>query len=651
MKRLVLLVLTWLMIAAPCLGADLTMAVDTAVTVPVNVLPLIDDTDFKARETSVAYNATGMDLTWNFVTTAGVVSSTAVTPTTSGVHDWTVAGAAGDAMYKIEIPDSGGTINNDAEGVGWFTGVATGILPWRGPTIEFVPANIADAMINGSDELQVDVAKFLGTAPTEGGAGRLAGGITKFFDVASPTGTVNSLPDAVPGAAGGGLISGSNAGTTTLGALTIAGATTYTGTTLFNGEIIGLPVPNFVLRTTVSSVGSQTVLEIANFPSGTINGYKDYNALLIDASSFVPRLASVRRIVSDDGSNQIVLNAPADFTVVEGDVVELYAPDLETLTRMPDATAGTSGGLFIAATNAATTVDITGSLSGSVGSVASGVTLADDAITAGKFDGSTAFPVTQADTGATAIARTGADADTLKSLSDQLDGVATNATTAATQSTTAATQSTTAATQATTAATQATTAAGNTTTILNRLGAWTGSGRNTLLGAVQAMFRKDSDATVPSDVNVNLGGGAGTASNATDSLEAQRDNLDALVNGAPTFAQAMSDHGYTTARAEKIDKLAPSLLVNTTISALTNQTTFTLAAGPPDDDALNGALILVTDETDSTQKAVGLVKKYVGGSSRTVTLVADPSVFMMANGDEVDVIAGGSPIPLWLASP
>jgi hypothetical protein len=67
--------------------------------------------------------------------------------------------------------------------------------------------------------------------------------------------------------------------------------------------------------------------------------------------------------------------------------------------------------------------------------------------------------------------------------------------------------------------------AANQTTILARLGAWAGSGRNTILGAFQALFRKDSDATVPSDVNADLGSGAGAANNTTDSLESLRDNL------------------------------------------------------------------------------------------------------------------------------
>ena len=53
-------------------------------------------------------------------------------------------------------------------------------------------------------------------------------------------------------------------------------------------------------------------------------------------------------------------------------------------------------------------------------------TIADDAIKAATFDESTAFPLKSADTGSTAVARTGADSDTLETLSDQLDGVPTS---------------------------------------------------------------------------------------------------------------------------------------------------------------------------------------------------------------------------------
>ncbi|MCO4819802.1 MAG: hypothetical protein KC517_09270 [Bacteroidetes bacterium] len=50
--------------------------------------------------------------------------------------------------------------------------------------------------------------------------------------------------------------------------------------------------------------------------------------------------------------------------------------------------------------------------------------LADNAITGAKYDESTAFPVAAADTGSTQIARTGADSDTLETLSDQIDNTA-----------------------------------------------------------------------------------------------------------------------------------------------------------------------------------------------------------------------------------
>jgi hypothetical protein len=47
--------------------------------------------------------------------------------------------------------------------------------------------------------------------------------------------------------------------------------------------------------------------------------------------------------------------------------------------------------------------------------------LVDNAITANKFDEATAYPVTNPDSGSTEIARTGADSDTLETISDQID--------------------------------------------------------------------------------------------------------------------------------------------------------------------------------------------------------------------------------------
>lgn len=133
--------------------ADLWMDVDAALAeVPVNLVPLIDDTDFKSIEASVAYNAAGMALQWNFVTTAGQYSQTAVTPTTGGgSYDWN---SQGSGMYSLGMTATGGaSANNDTEGFGWFTGVATGVLPWRGPIIGFRAAAINNALIDSATGL------------------------------------------------------------------------------------------------------------------------------------------------------------------------------------------------------------------------------------------------------------------------------------------------------------------------------------------------------------------------------------------------------------------------------------------------------------------------------------------------------------------
>lgn len=148
--------------------ADIFYDVDAALAeVPVNIMPLVDKATFIAIQDAVAYNAAGMALRWHFVTTAGAYTVTSVTPTTAGVHDWTDQGDSG--IYTIEIPASGGTINNDTEGFGWFTGSTTAVCPWRSPVYGFRAAAINDALIDGGDLLDVSVTQFNGSAATASG--------------------------------------------------------------------------------------------------------------------------------------------------------------------------------------------------------------------------------------------------------------------------------------------------------------------------------------------------------------------------------------------------------------------------------------------------------------------------------------------------
>jgi len=146
---------------------DMWMDVDAILTeIPVNLLSLIDDTDFKTREEAVAWNQAGMDLQWNFTTTAGATTQTVVTPTTGGGdYDWAIQG---NGLYTIGMPAAAGaSANNDTEGFGWFTGYATGVLPWRGPTIGFRAAALNNALIDGGDYLTVDAMQVEGGDATD----------------------------------------------------------------------------------------------------------------------------------------------------------------------------------------------------------------------------------------------------------------------------------------------------------------------------------------------------------------------------------------------------------------------------------------------------------------------------------------------------
>ena len=116
------------------------------------------------------------------------------------------------------------------------------------------------------------------------------------------------------------------------------------------------------------------------------------------------------------GSVDANANYKAIFKTTSSAVVQKWLPSLWVVGTTLKAVDDVTNDVTIAADQSAVTV-------GTVTTVTNGVTLADDAITAAKFDESTAFPVKSADTGATQIARVGADGDTLETLSDQIDGV------------------------------------------------------------------------------------------------------------------------------------------------------------------------------------------------------------------------------------
>ena len=80
----------------------------------------------------------------------------------------------------------------------------------------------------------------------------------------------------------------------------------------------------------------------------------------------------------------------------------------------------------------------------------------------------------------------------------------------------------------------------------------------------------------------------------------------------------------------------------TTIATLASQTSFTLTGGSANDNAYNGCSIIFRNATTATQKCVGVIQDYVG-STKTVTLFADPGVFTIAAGDYVTIMEPVAP--------
>ena len=77
------------------------------------------------------------------------------------------------------------------------------------------------------------------------------------------------------------------------------------------------------------------------------------------------------------------------------------------------------------------------------------------------------------------------------------------------------------------------------------------------------------------------------------------------------------------------------------IATLASQTSFTLSQGSADNDAYNNCTIVVTDQATTVQKCVGSISDYTG-ATLTVTLAADPGIFTMAAGDNVQIFASSA---------
>ena len=74
---------------------------------------------------------------------------------------------------------------------------------------------------------------------------------------------------------------------------------------------------------------------------------------------------------------------------------------------------------------------------------------------------------------------------------------------------------------------------------------------------------------------------------------------------------------------------------STTISGIISQAVFTLTTGSSDNNAYKGCMAVITDASTPLQKAFAGVESYAG-TTRQVTLDADPAIFTIAAGDFID---------------
>lgn len=563
------------------------MDVDAALTaVPVNLVALIDDTDFKTREESVTYDQAGMDLVWNFVTTAGAYTQTAVTPTTSGVYDWT---NKGNGMYAIEIPASGGgSINNDAEGFGWFTGFATGILPWTGPIVGFRAA--------GLNNLLVDDA----FSATRGLAG-------------------TALPAAVADAAGGLPISDAggldlDAIPTSLTAVDVKqdrnmdlvqhlrGFHTHQGNVYYvapangNDSNSGTRASPYAtidgaINDLVTSGNHDTIIVLADDSPGVTTHIQPGSAAIECDKRYFSILGPGRDLIvtRDSAGNTFEITADGieisgfqigTHNAGSGDAINVTGADFHRIHHCWFLDTQGDGVHILRGNN--TQIHDNHFEGTGVGGSGQGIHIVG---TAGSSNDNVIHNNHFANTaGDSILIEQGTTNDTEIHHNTIHDSVA-----------------------------------------------W---GIN--IGA------SSNDAQVHSNILGNNASGNINDGGTTSIIKNNREWL----SGTDATTQDGESNTVGVAATGFIEGVEGLTLVRTTIATLASQTSFTLTAGSTDDTAYRGLVIVIEDATTTAQKAFSLISAYTG-ATKTITLPVDPGVFTMAIGDKVTIQATATAPGIW----
>jgi hypothetical protein len=151
----------------------------------------------------------------------------------------------------------------------------------------------------GTTKLGVNLIQILGTTLTET-AGQIAAAFKKFFDKAAPTGTINSIPDAVAGAAGGLFIAGTNAPTVVTTALTA----TFTGNLTGSVASVAGAVGSVTGLTPATVHGDLDDIQ-ARLPAALVGGRMDANAGAISGDAVAADTLELFAEALDQATGQI----------------------------------------------------------------------------------------------------------------------------------------------------------------------------------------------------------------------------------------------------------------------------------------------------------------------------------------------------------
>ena len=155
----------------------------------VCVGPFLDKTDAVTPETSLTVTGLTVEL-YRDMNDGTAVTRTAFSPTASGgSNDMIHVTSDVGGMYDLELTAT--QLNFLGRLILVVTKADTHLSVFHEYMV--LPAMIYDAFVAGSDTLQSDMTQILGTALTET-SGQIAAGFKQFFNVATPTGTVNVMP-------------------------------------------------------------------------------------------------------------------------------------------------------------------------------------------------------------------------------------------------------------------------------------------------------------------------------------------------------------------------------------------------------------------------------------------------------------------------